>query len=185
MDVEAIIERADEDIAAAEAQVRAEVGRLEEANQRLREAEERLGELRQLKQGFLQAIERYGSQASPLNTPDPELAQSTQNGTAPHPLLASTQVDAVLAALKEIGRPASTAEIYEKLKEAGRPEDAEQVRSTVGYLNRRANRLRRVSRGLWELPSSANTAAKPDASGDGRENGEVTLQEDATATAAG
>jgi hypothetical protein len=155
VDVEAIIQRADEDIAAAEARLRAEEGRLHEVEQRVEEARKHIEELRQLRQGFVLAIERYGQ---PAPEPDAREAAPTENPPSepePHPWRAMSQSDAVIAALTEIGRPATTAEIYERLVSAGRAEGSEQIRSTVGYLNRRARRIMRVDRGLWELPPSS------------------------------
>jgi hypothetical protein len=176
VDVEAIIQRADEDIADAEAQVRAEIGRLQEAQQRVTDAEKRLEELRQLKQGFLQTIERYGKLPTSADTPEHQPVESPGSEQVPHPWLGLTQADAVLAAMAEIGRPATTGEIHDKLKKSGRPEDAEQIRSTVGYLYRRTHRIMRVSRGLWELPASANGAAGHAAAGDGWANEEVPVR---------
>jgi hypothetical protein len=96
------------------------------------------------------------------------LADGPPGEPVPNPWIAISRVNAVLATMAEIGRPASTSEIHDKLKKAGRPENAEQIRNTLGYLYRRTKRIIRVDQGLWELPASAEAAAvQSAASGNG------------------
>lgn len=182
MDVEAIIHRVDEDIATQQGRVRAAAGRAQEAQRAFAEEEERLTELEQIKKGFVLTIERYSDAIPPADAGGPAPAESPMSEPEPHPWQALTQAEAVIEALAEIGRPATTAEIYEKITGAGRPEGAEQIRSTIGYLNRRAHKINRVDRGLWELPGEAGTEAPAVAgvavSGNGQANGEVPAWDD-------
>jgi multidrug resistance efflux pump len=145
VDVESIVSRLDEDLATAEAQLRAALGRVEEAQARVRE-------LQQLRDGFVGTVERYGKAIVAGEAPPSSETEVAEDATGPHPWSALSQADAVLAALAEIGRPAATAEVYEKLAKAGRSEDTEKVRGTLGYLYRRAKKVDRMGRGLWELP---------------------------------
>jgi hypothetical protein len=48
-----------------------------------------------------------------------------------------------------------TNEIRDKLAESGRPVSAERVRASLGYLERRARKIKRVGRALWEPQASA------------------------------
>ncbi len=166
MDVEAIVRRVDEDLATAEAQLRAALGRVEEA-------QKRVSELTQLRDGFVRTIERYGEVTPTGEAEASAPAESPGGEPVPHPWLALGQTDAVLAALAEIGRPATTTEIYDRLVKAGRTEGPEQVRSAVGYLHRRAKKVDRMARGLWELPGGSDSPAATEvpSSSNGHANG--------------
>jgi hypothetical protein len=167
VDVESIVHHLDEDLAAAEAQLRALLGRVEEA-------QARVSELTQLRDGFVRTIERYGDVA-PAREPDAaepaELPETVSAQAEPHPWLAMSLSDAVEAALREIGRPAARGEVHTRLTKVGRTENAEQVRNTLGYLHRRAHRIDRVARGLWEVPrgggGSVSAHATPNHNGSG------------------
>jgi hypothetical protein len=130
VDVESILKKVEEDLQAAEAQLRAAQGRVDE--------------LRNVRDGLRLAVERYGQ---------PALFPGDHGRDAVRTIIdewvAMSQSEATLAALRDIGRPATTREVYERMAGAGRPENHEQVRSALNYLKRREV-ARRIDRGLWE-----------------------------------
>lgn len=146
MDVEEIIRRADEDLVTAEAQLRA-------ARDRVEEAQRRVDELHELRRGFALAIERYGDAAPPAGAEVSAPAESPGGEPALRSWQELSLAEACLAALAEFGRPATTSEIHSKLAEAGRSVKSEQLRSSLGYLERRAKRIKRAGRALWDLQS--------------------------------
>jgi hypothetical protein len=146
--MERIIKRVDADLASAEAVLRAAQGRVVEA-------QSRVDQLLRVREGLSFAVEHYGAPPSTVDA-SPSVPVGKDAGTDTHPWLRLSQMDACLAALADFGRPASTSEIHKKLVQAGRPEKPEQVRNAVGYLFRRAKRINRVGRGLWELPPGAD-----------------------------
>ena len=158
VDVEAITRRFDEDLADAEAELRA-------AQDRVAQAQQRVDELQELRSGFTRAIERYGEAAisagEEVTAPGEEVtapadapkrrSRRSRSKAAPRPSAELSLADAGLAALAEFGRPATTDEIYRAMVESGRQVRVGQVRSSLGYLERRAKRVKRVGRALWEL----------------------------------
>ena len=163
MDVQAIARRVEEDLAAAEEQLRA-------AQETAAETQRRVDELRALRDSFTLAVERYGEAAPVAETGPDEGAgrgrrqraprRSRERVTPPKPS-ASTEpapspegeqslADATLAALLSFGRAATTNEVRDKLAESGRSVPVERMRSSLGYLERRAQKIKRVGRALWE-----------------------------------
>ena len=150
VDVEAITRRFDEDLADAEAELRA-------AQDCVAQAQQRVEELQDLRRGFTRAIERYGEAAvaageevtAPAEAPK-RRSRRSRTKAAPQPSAEPSLADACLAVLAEVGRPATTDEIYRALVESGRQVKVDQVRSSLGYLGR-AKRIKRVGRALWEL----------------------------------
>ena len=163
MDVEAIARRVDEDLGAAEERFRA-------AQEKVAEAQQRVDELRALRDNFALAVERYGDATSAADT---ETAEDTKGGRgqraprrtrervtrprrsasaepAPSAEGEESLADACLAALLSFGRAATTNEIRDKLAESGRSIPVERIRSSLGYLERRAGKIKRVGRALWE-----------------------------------
>jgi hypothetical protein len=145
VDVAQVMERVEDDLAKAEAELAAAQGRVTE--------------LRSVRDGFKLAIERYAATSLPAAKPEPrrirpedaEALRAIRNEAAHAEnsrISALRQMDAALWALQTIGRPASTREIYEFLAQAGRNDDYEQVRSATTYLRRR-ELIRRVTDNLW------------------------------------
>ena len=151
VDVKAITRRFDEDLADAEAEVRA-------AQDRVAQAQQRVDELQELRRGFTLAIERYGEAAIPAGEEVTAPAEApkrrsrrSRSKAAPQTSAEPSLADAGLAVLAEFGRPATTDEVYRALVESGRQVKVEQVRSSLGYLEQSAKRIKRVGRALWEL----------------------------------
>jgi hypothetical protein len=138
VDVNEIMRRVDEDLAAAEAQLRAAQGRVDE--------------LATVRDGLRLAVQRYGSVES--NGPWQRLTESVERGTT-RPFSEITQMEACLRILTELGRPATTQEVLDKLRSHGRPENYEQVRGALAYLLRK-KRIKRVGPGLWESPTTTD-----------------------------
>jgi hypothetical protein len=137
VDVEAIMRRVDEDLAEAQAHLRAAQGRVDE--------------LTTLRDGFRMAVQRYA----------PAAAKAVSISDVAGPVTDSVRVEvrprvnlgqAVEKTLEEFGRPASTREVYEQVGRMGRAETYEQVRSSLHYLESRQHRVAKAGRGLWELP---------------------------------
>jgi hypothetical protein len=141
VDLEAVLARIQADRAEAEAQVRA--------------AQDRLHDLVSKEAGVqvtINAIREYGE--SPPITPQAEQVPAQEPRWA-----VLNNMDAAVAALTEIGHPASTREIYEELRVAGRPEGFEQVRAALGYLKRKG-KIDTPSRGLWQPPAMIESTAE-------------------------
>ncbi len=168
MDVQAIARRVDEDLVTAEERLRA-------AQDKVAEAQQHVDELRALRDNFTLAVERYGDTVSSAAAETRRDARSGKGHQAPRarrervtraPRRASAEsapgpdgeqslADACLAALVSFGRAATTNEIREKLADSGRPVPVERIRSSLGYLERRAQKIKRVGRALWEPQGSA------------------------------
>lgn len=175
MDVQALAQRVDDDLAAAHERLRA-------AHDKVEEAQQQVNELQALRDSFALAVERYAETASPAGAADAKPASgakrsrgqratrrqskrtarsgggaaSTSAGigaettTAPSPDGEPSLADAVLAVVTSFGRAATTNEIRDKLAESGRSIPVERIRSSLGYLERRAQKIKRVGRALWE-----------------------------------
>ncbi len=168
MDVQALARRVEDDLAAAQEQLRA-------AEDKVAEAQQQVDELRALRDSFALAVERYGRTASPADAAVSGGAKLGRSQRAPRGKRKSatrtrrstaganaepasvpgadgepTLANACLAALVSFGRAATTNEIRDKLAESGRPVPAERIRSSLGYLERRAQKIKRVGRALWE-----------------------------------
>ena len=162
MDPEQMLSRATAELEAAEAELRA--------------AQQRVEELRTIQQGIQLAIQRYGH-AVTLPTP-------TQGDTAPvpssggdggqaaiyapsssspvpstiiHSTVVVTHSDLCMETLKEFGRPTSSTEIRERLRQRGHEFNAEQTRGTMAYLHRK-QRVTRTAPGVWVLREHAAAA---------------------------
>jgi len=162
VDVQAIARRVEEDLAAAEEELHA-------AQEKVVETQRRVNELHALRDSFALAVERYGDTA-PADTEATESAKvgrtqraarpprervkrprrSTSPEPAPGPEGEQSLADACLAALVSFRRVATTNEVRDKLAESGRPVPVERVRSSLGYLERRAGKIKRVGRAVWE-----------------------------------
>ncbi|HEY1914381.1 MAG TPA: hypothetical protein VGH27_02285 [Streptosporangiaceae bacterium] len=181
MDVEAIARRVDEDLVAAQEQLRAAQDKVAEAQQRIDElrvlrdgfalAVERYGDTTS---GQAEPRRRTASKRQPRRSRRPggpvksqasresagtEAAPAADGVPAPAADSVATPAadgepslaDACLAVLADFGRAATTTEVVAKLAEAGRVVRPELVRSSLGYLERRAGKVKRVGRALWEL----------------------------------
>lgn len=139
VDLETVLARIQADRAEAEAQLRVIQGRLDELTSMEAGVQVAVSASRKYAPAALQATHHED------RTPTQERRWATL-----------TNMDAAVAALAEIGRPASTREVYEKLRSAGRPEDFEQVRAAFGYLKRK-KKIERASAGLWQPPMVTGT----------------------------
>lgn len=137
VDVESIMQRVEEDLAEAQAQLRAAQGRVDE--------------LVILRDGFSMAVQRYAPRNAAAVTAEilDELASPVANVSV-RPRISLGQ--AVQKALEDLGRPASTREVFDQVKRLGRSENYEQVRASLHYLHSRQHRVGKAGRGLWELP---------------------------------
>ncbi len=145
---------------------------LESAEAELRATQQRVEELRTIQQGVQLAIQRYGHT---VTLPTPPLAEAApvpnsdgdDAGVANDPSTSSrlqltvipakpdvTHSDLCMEALREFGRPASSTEIRERLKQRGHQFNAEQTRGTMAYLLRK-QRVIRTAPGVWVLRGPA------------------------------
>jgi hypothetical protein len=164
VDIEALIKRVEMDLETAQAGLRAAQGRVDE--------------LLTVREGLRLAAERYPD-AVAANTSEPEpdeMATGDQepDGTSVSALAGSAvsdsfatgsldgrgingtgsmlhlrQADACMVVLRTAGRPLTTREVFNRMQQAGRPEEHEQVRSSLTYL-KRVKRIRRVGH-EWEI----------------------------------
>jgi hypothetical protein len=165
MDVEILLPKVDADLEAAETQLRAAQGRVDE--------------LRRLKESLLYAIRTYGMGQAATQVQPRARVESTDAGTTGTASQWSTlrNMDAAEMALREMGRPADTNEIRRFLEGVGRVLDHQQVKSSLNYLKNR-KRVVSVKPGLWDVPredseGTASTAPSDDipASGAGGDTG--------------
>jgi hypothetical protein len=146
---------------------------LESAETELRAAQQRVEELRTIKQGIQLAMQRYGH-AVTLPTPslgnDASVPGSGGGGvlydsstasrlheTTNHAKSVVTQSDLLVETLKESGRPTTSMEIRQRLRQRGHELTAEQTRGGLAYLLRK-ERVVRTAMGVWALPEHATTA---------------------------
>jgi hypothetical protein len=171
VDVQALARRVDDDLAAA-------LERLRAAQDKVVEAQQQLDELQALRDSFALAVERYGETATGAKAaagarrgrgqraPRRRVGRSArprrstagapaQAARTPSPDGEPSLADATLAALVSFGRSATTNEVRDKLAESGRPVPVEHIRSSLGYLERRAGKIKRVGRALWEPQGQA------------------------------
>ena len=169
MDLEDMLSRVTAELDAAEAELVAATKRREE--------------LRTIQQGIKLAMARYGGAVA---TPTPSAGDTTPpsgsdggganvlHDTAPashvhaavnHVKSERNQSDRCVETLREIGRPASTVEVRERLRQRGYEYDAEQIRSTLHYL-RRKERVIRTAPGVWAVPDDAAAGNGASAQGD-------------------
>jgi hypothetical protein len=161
MDIEAVLRKVDEDLAQAQAELRAAQGRV--------------AELENVRTGLKVAIDRYGLLQA---APDEGRAEVEHAGVADERdfYLAGNRMDMILDIVNRAGRPISTEEVTRRFKSMGRAETNEQIRSTLGYL-KRVDKIERVGRGLWEpiparSPRNAESPAATGLSGGDRSNSE-------------
>lgn len=139
----------DVDLEAVLARIRAD--RVKAENQ-IRTAQSRLDELASMEAhvtAAMRAAEEYGQGIQATERADRRPVPETNWASL-------TNKEAALKALNEIGRPASTREIYNKLRSVGRTEVFDQVRAALGDLKRRGQ-LTKASRELWQPPSPMKT----------------------------
>ena len=113
--------------------------------QRLEDSRSRVEELRAMRDGARKLVERYGDDKSADEGSD--LGELARLGV----ITEVSQTDLCEKELRELGRPATTREMHERLIAAGYTFDFEQVRSALGYLKRK-NRVERVGPATWQSP---------------------------------
>jgi hypothetical protein len=163
VEVEAVIQRVEEDLAVAEAAYRA--------------AEGRVRELRAVRDGLMIALERYSDKPSTsvvsVDTDATVVAIADSRQPAPVSVfngdgdndsddgIRSMRLkDATIRVLKRTHRPVTTREVYDRMHQAGRPENHEQVRSSLNYL-KRVDRVKRTGQ-HWELNESPSDESEGD-----------------------
>ena len=161
MDLDDMLRRADAELAAAETELQA--------------AQQRVTELRTIQQGVRLALQRYGRgstvvPAAERATPGEDAAAMATSKTpqsireaGSHRRSEVNQSDLCIETLEEFARPASSADVRERLRQRGHEYDPEQIRATFAYLLRK-ERVVRVSPGVWALPSDHSTAGQNGAS---------------------
>jgi hypothetical protein len=169
MDLDDMLSRADNELAAAEAELEA--------------AQQRVAELRTIQQGVRLALQRYGRGSTVVHVPAAEQTTPGDDATAKatsrtpqgirqagsHPKSEVNQSDLCIETLQEFARPASSAEVRERLRQRGHEYDPEQIRATFAYLLRK-ERVVRVSPGVWALPSAHLAAGQNGASAGGAQD---------------
>jgi hypothetical protein len=140
VDLEAVLARIRADRAEAQAQFNAAQAQLNAAQARLDE----LASMEASVQVTAIAAEKYDQAPQATQHADQPFAQEPGWATL-------TNKDAALTALTAIGRPASTREVYDKLRSAGRTEEFEQVRAALGDLKRKG-KLSKANREQWQPP---------------------------------
>jgi hypothetical protein len=113
--------------------------------QRLEDARSRVEELRAMRDGARMLLERYGDDKPPDGGSDLGELSSLSVITE------VSQTDLCEKELRELGRPATTREIHERLSAAGYKFNFEQVRSALGYLKRK-DRVERAGPATWQFP---------------------------------
>ncbi len=155
MDVNAALQRVTADLAAERAALQTD-------QQRVLIRQGRVDELELAQRGLEYARENYdrGRSAVPSKTSeslselvviDPTLDTETRNMWQGY-----SKSDAILHAMKEIGRPAETREVVNQLRSVGRQEDQLTVKSGLNYLKRNGGKVRSVRPGLWALPDASS-----------------------------
>jgi len=143
------------DVEAALQEVRSDLNAAEE---RLSAAQAQVAELREASRGLEYALRKYGSQrqARPITpAPPTEVPEGGPRPAVDVAWLVLTREAASLRALTELGHPADTAQIADKLASVGLTVER---RAVKGYMNslKRKGLITSARPGLWDLPANSN-----------------------------